>query len=166
MLNKTNYLITIPGGLTLVYVLVLLAWLNRWSIWLLLAAFCVFVISLTMIFVLTYQMWTTIQDGHARMKPWQAIMYNFIPIWNFYWLFQCIWGFSKDANAYINRHAVQAKQLPEHVFFWYVALWFVSALPYIGLVTVPICIILVSSIVSTTLDLMHVIRLHNSYSRT
>ncbi len=153
-MHKTNYLITIPGGLSVVYLLVVLAWRQGWNLPLLLAAAAVFGIALAMIFILTYQMWQAIQDGHARMTPRQAVLYNFIPGFNFYWLFQCIWGFAKDGNAYIQRHHLSIPLLSERMFFAYVALWFLSPLPYVGLVTVPICIVLVTKIVGSSIDLI------------
>ena len=139
------------------YLFMTIAWLEGWPPAALVAAAAGLCIALVMIFLMTYVMWRTIQDGHARMTPRQAVLYNFIPGFNLYWLFQCIWGFSKDANAYIKRNRIQVKRLPERVFFWYVVLWLISAVPYLGLVTVPICIILVTVIISTTWDVLEAI---------
>lgn len=157
-MSKANYLITIPGGLAVTYLLAIVAWLNHWALLYLLIAAAFFSMALLMIFILTYKMWSAIQDGQARATALQALLYNFIPVFNAYWLFQSIWGFSKDANAYIRRHQLSTPLLPTGVFFWYTLLWFVSALPYIGLVTVPVCIALVSIIVSRTIDLVNYIR--------
>jgi len=66
--------------------------------------------------VLFYKMWESIQDGHARTSPGKAIGFLFIPFFNFYWIFQVLWGFAKDYNAYLVRHAVSAKKLPEGLF--------------------------------------------------
>src|SRR6202035_3460537 len=66
--------------------------------------------------VLYYKMWESIQDGHARTSPGKAIGFLFIPFFNLYWIFQLLWGFAQDYNAYVDRHAVNTKKLPEGLF--------------------------------------------------
>jgi hypothetical protein len=63
-----------------------------------------------------YKIWESIQDGHARTSPGKAIGFLFIPLFQFYWIFQVIWGFSKDYNTYVDRHGVNTKKLPEGLF--------------------------------------------------
>src|SRR5215472_4189380 len=41
--------------------------------------------------VLIYQMWQSIQDGHARTTPGKAVGFLFIPFFNLYWMFQAVW---------------------------------------------------------------------------
>ena len=70
-------------------------------------------------FVLYHKMWAAIQDGHARTSPGKAVGFLFIPIFNIYWSFQAIWGFSKDFNAFVARHSVNTPKLPEGLFLAY-----------------------------------------------
>lgn len=63
-----------------------------------------------------YKIWESLQDGYARTPPGKAIGFLFIPLFQFYWIFQVIWGFSKDYNAYVDRHGVNTKKLPEGLF--------------------------------------------------
>ncbi|MEW6096676.1 MAG: hypothetical protein AB1567_09145 [bacterium] len=63
-----------------------------------------------------YKAWASIQDGFARTTPGKAVGFLFIPFYNFYWIFQVIWGFAKDYNSYIDRHGVSASKLPEGLF--------------------------------------------------
>lgn len=57
-----------------------------------------------------------IQDKHARATPGKAIGFMFIPLFNFYWAFQAIWGCSKDYNKYIKRYSLSLKPLSEGLF--------------------------------------------------
>lgn len=133
----------ITGALTAAYVSGVAAWMQAsWTLAALAAVF--FLFALTVIFVYTYYMWSMIQDGHARVNPLKAVALNFIPIYNFYWLFQCIWGFSKDLNAYIDRHAIATPKISEKVPFAYVTMWFISAIFPLTFVTVPVALVLVT----------------------
>ena len=66
--------------------------------------------------MLFFRAWQAIQDGHARTTPGKAIGFAFIPFFNFYWAFQMIWGYSKDFNAYIQRHEIKVNPLNEKLF--------------------------------------------------
>jgi serine/threonine protein kinase len=66
--------------------------------------------------VLLYRLWKAIQDGYARASPAQSIGFLFIPAFNVYWLFQAFWGFSRDFNRFVDRHALAISKLPEGLF--------------------------------------------------
>jgi len=66
--------------------------------------------------ILWYKAWKSIQDGSARTTPGKAVGFMFIPIFNFYWVFQAVWGFAKDYNSYIERHKYSVEKLPEGLF--------------------------------------------------
>ncbi len=68
-----------------------------------------------MVFVLA-QMWKSIQDGHARTTPENAVAYCFIPGFNLYWVFEALWGFAKDYNGFRLRHARAGQRLNESMF--------------------------------------------------
>jgi serine/threonine protein kinase len=80
------------------------------------------------------RMWKSIQDGHARTTPDNAVAYCFIPGFNLYWAFPVLWGFAKDYNSFLNRHAREGVRLNESVFLIssmaYVAGWVV--IPFFG----------------------------------
>ncbi len=48
-----------------------------------------------------YQMWSGLPDDQARTTPVKAVALMLIPIFNLYWLFQVVWGFAKDYNAFL-----------------------------------------------------------------
>ena len=82
--------------------------------------------------VLVYKMWAAIQDGHARTTPGRALGFLFIPVFNIYWAFQVLWGFAKDYNSFIERHALDLRRLPEGLFLAYVVLCFTTWIPFLG----------------------------------
>jgi hypothetical protein len=85
--------------------------------------------------VFCYKMWESIQDGHARTSPGKAVGFLFIPIFSFYWIFQVIWGFAKDYNAYVDRYAINTKKLPEGLFLACAILPLTSWIPFLGIAT-------------------------------
>jgi len=66
--------------------------------------------------LLLYKSWRAIQDGQVRTTPGKAVGFLFIPFYNFYWAFVAYWGFAKDYNQYIVRHAIDAKPLTEGLY--------------------------------------------------
>ncbi len=83
--------------------------------------------------ILFYRMWAAIQDGQARTTPAKAVGFLLIPVFNFYWAFQAIWGFAKDYNRYIDRHNIHTAHLSETLFLVYVVLSFTTWIPILGL---------------------------------
>jgi hypothetical protein len=80
--------------------------------------------------------WRTLQDPHARTTPPKAIGFMFIPLFNLYWVFQLIWGFAKDYNAYSQRHGIgrPPHRLPAGYYLAVVIMWiFLVVLRYIPL---------------------------------
>jgi hypothetical protein len=77
------------------------------------------IFGLVLFAILIYKMWAAIQDGQAHATPGQAVGFTFIPFYNFYWIFVAIWGFAKDYNAYLKRHALSLPALPEALFLAY-----------------------------------------------
>lgn len=81
-----------------------------------------------------YKGWENIQDGkQVRTEPGTAIGYLFIPIYQYYWLFQAFKGFAEDGNAYVR----EKNYSKDEVFNEGMALTsnifsLVAAIPYIG----------------------------------
>ena len=61
-------------------------------------------------------MWAAIQDGYARTTPGKAIGFMFIPFFNIYWMFQAIWGYSKDYNNFSNGMLLRQNLYPKGFF--------------------------------------------------
>lgn len=91
-----------------------------------------FFLGSIMIFILYYKMWSSIQDGHARTSPGKAVGFMFIPLFNIYWIFQALWGYSKDYNEYLRRHSIQAKPLCEGLFLAACILPLAQMVPFLG----------------------------------
>lgn len=94
-----------------------LAALFAWAVWL----------------VLVYKMWAAIQDGNARTTPGRACGFLFIPLFNLYWVFQAVWGFAKDYNRLVDRHALQVRKLPEALFLAYAWVTVLAYVPVLAL---------------------------------
>jgi len=92
--------------------------------------------------VLWYKMWAVIQDGSARTTPGTAIGQLLVPVYNLYWVFQAVWGFSKDYNRFLCRHGIKAEQLPEGVFLAFCILCVAANLPIVGVLFALINIVL------------------------
>jgi hypothetical protein len=73
-----------------------------------------FVVGAPFIYVWLYKMWAAIQDGHARTTPGKAVALMFVPIFNWYWIFQVLPGYATDYNAYLDRHRIPAPKLSQN----------------------------------------------------
>lgn len=102
--------------------------------------------------MLWYKSWAAIQDGHARTTPGKAIGFLFIPFFDFYWVFQAVWGLSKDFNAYLQRNSIPASRLPEGLFLTYCILCFTMCIPILGLVFFVVNCIIAMIMVSALCD--------------
>ncbi|MGD0010774.1 MAG: hypothetical protein ABSE93_19795 [Terriglobia bacterium] len=102
--------------------------------------------------VLWCKSWAAIQDGHARTTPGKAIGFLFIPLFDFYWVFQAVWGLSKDFNAYLQRNSIPASRLPEGLFLTYCILCFTTWIPILGLVLLVVNCIIAIIMVSALCD--------------
>lgn len=104
------------------------------------------------------QMWKSIQDGHARTTPVNAIAYCFIPVFNIIWAFPVLWGFARDYNKFLERHSREGRRLNEILFLFsaisYVLGWifipFVSGSVASLLILLNACFLL--PVVATTCD--------------
>ena len=109
-----------------------------------------FLYAAIVVMVMIYKMWAAIQDGHARATPGKALGFCFIPLFNYYWIFQVYWGWSKDYNAYIRRHNINTAAMPEGLFLTVPILILCSIVPFVGmlagLVNLILMIILVGKI--------------------
>jgi hypothetical protein len=84
-----------------------------------LTAFAAIVTGTVLVVKILYRAWTAIQDGQARTTPGRAVGGLFIPIYNFYWFFVAWNGLAKDFNAFLSRHQIPTRRLPEGLFLTY-----------------------------------------------
>lgn len=62
---------------------------------------------------LLHQGWTAIQPGKPRTTPDKAVGLLLVPVFNFYWIFQAIWGWARDFNAHIREKTWEIRMIPE-----------------------------------------------------
>jgi hypothetical protein len=115
------YIVGIPlSGILNIYGMSLQNTQEDIGVWLRIVAYLIMFLVMFLWFHLYYRAWKAIQDGYARTTPGKAIGFLFIPIFNAYWMFQAIWGFAKDYNAFIARYSINVKRLSENLFLAYV----------------------------------------------
>jgi hypothetical protein len=68
-----------------------------------------------MFYVLLYKAWASIQGGPVpvRTTPGKAVGFMFIPLFNIYWMFMAIWGWTQDYNAVVAQKNPSAPRMPE-----------------------------------------------------
>lgn len=94
------------------------------------------------VIVFIYDMWRSIQDGHARTSPGLAFLLLLVPVFNIYWAFQALWGLAKDHNGYIRRYHVNTPPLSEGLFL---TASITFSLSYLPTVTQILGLLLISS---------------------
>lgn len=149
-LSKAFYLVSVAGGLGLSILFSMSP--DRRDSDLPALRWVAFLCAAIVMMVLLYRLWKGIQDSHARTSPGQAIGLLFIPVFNVYWLFQVFWGFSRDYNRFVDRHAPGASKLPEGLFLasniTYTVLaftyWVPGLYPAVGLVNAVLLCLAVS----------------------
>lgn len=77
--------------------------------------------------LLFYKMWAAIQDDHVSVSPTKAVGFLFVPVFNIYWALYMVPGFAEDYNAFIQRRAIKAKDLPIVLFLIYAFAFMLSA---------------------------------------
>lgn len=99
------------------------------------AAADVFLIcSVVIEMLLFYKMWAAIQDDKASISPVKAVGFLFIPVFNIYWALLMITGFAEDYNAFIQRRAVNTKDLSLALFLFYAFAFILAA----TILTIPV----------------------------
>jgi hypothetical protein len=74
-----------------------------------------YIVAIVVYYMLVYKMWSVIQRGPIRPQttPGMAVGLCFVPIFNLYWNFVAIHGWTKDYNRYVRRAELRAPQMPE-----------------------------------------------------
>ena len=118
-MSKAFFLGSLGGAnlLALASMLVILARVSVSAVFVLLALNVLLVLYTAVVgLMLLHKMWAAIQDGHARTTPGKAVGLLFVPVFNFYWIFQVFWGFARDYNRYVDRHGLRIRKLPAWLF--------------------------------------------------
>ena len=95
-------------------------------------------------FVLHYKMWSAIQAGPARTTPGAAVGLNFVPFFQFYWIFQSLWGWARDYNRFIAIRGIAAPRFPEAIPLTWSILAVSSVLYPLGVALIPAFIVLIA----------------------
>ena len=107
-------------------------WALASSILLLLLGCAAILFGATIWYLLLYRAWSAIQDGNASTTPEKAVGFIFIPFYNFYWIFKAWYGFARDYNRYIERHALNTPKLEESLFLAFCILFICGMVPFLS----------------------------------
>lgn len=84
---------------------------------------------------LIHYLWRALQGRGARTSPAKAVGFLFIPIYNFYWIFQAFWGWAVDFNKYTRQSGLTLPNMPEGLALTLCIFAVLGAVPYIGVIT-------------------------------
>jgi hypothetical protein len=110
------------------------------------------IVQMIYTFVIIWKMWSSIQDGYARMTSGKAVGFLFIPFFNVYWIFQVWAGFPRDYNNYVDRHRLTVPHLSTGLFTAYPVLILLTAIPFLGILIALINMFLFVGIISRICD--------------
>lgn len=90
-----------------------------------------------------HALWATIQPpprgvaepGTARTTPGAAVGFMFIPLFNFYWVFQAWVGLAADMNKALDARRLSPLHVPRGLAVAICVCAIVSAIPFVGLLT-------------------------------
>ena len=119
-MNKGIYMFFVGGGLLLGILLTVWGATDSKVDELLYFSWLPMIFGIVALYVMIFKMWSAIQDGHARMTPGKAVGFMLIPLFNLYWFFQVFYGWAKDFNSYVSRHALHVPKVSENKFLIYV----------------------------------------------
>ncbi len=83
--------------------------------------------SYVVFLLLIYKMWKAVPVTVARTTPGKAVGFLFIPVFNLYWLFQALWGWSRDWNSYAANSETKLQRIPEVLPLLIAVIWVASA---------------------------------------
>jgi hypothetical protein len=112
--------------------------------------------------ILWYRAWKSIQEYGSRTSPGMAIGFLFIPIYNFYWVFQAFWGFAKDFNSNIEAYSLSIPRLSEGLYLAYTIIVVLTGVlfwvPFLNLLLGITNIVLTALVVNKLVDAVNNIR--------
>ena len=66
-----------------------------------------------LVLVLVHKMWKIIPFNLSRTTPGKAVGFMIIPLYNFYWVFTAIWGWTVDYNNYMRERQSERLKVSE-----------------------------------------------------
>lgn len=99
---------------------------------LLLAGFAAGLATLVVWCVLLVRLWGAIQGRKARTTPGRAVGFLFIPLFNVYWIFVALWGWTVDFNRSLPRRSADAPRMPQRLALAVCVLMALTPVPIVG----------------------------------
>lgn len=112
------------------------------------------VVQIIYIFIILSKMWGAIQDGQTPITAGKAIGYQFVPIFNLYWIFKAWGSFPTEYNKYIACYQLPVPRLSGGVFVAYPVLLLLTAFLYVPFLILPFVFM---AIISKTCDAVNLL---------
>ncbi len=114
--------------------------------------FCVMIYGVVIYALFIHKMWTSVPLKYARTTPGKAVGFLFIPLFNLYWMFQAIWGWTKDFNQYSSENNICDQKMPEKIALAMCILAIVSMIPIIGVLATIAYLVLLTIFLDKSID--------------
>jgi len=127
-------------------------------------AFIPLIYATVIIAMLVHKMWQRLQDGQVRTTPGQAVGFLFIPLFNFYWIFQAYWGFAQDYNKYISARGLNISPMSEKLALTVCVLAICSIIPFVGILIGIVNLVFLTLFFAQVCDRLNALDAHTSTS--
>lgn len=117
-------------------------------------------------YIALYRSWAIIQGRTARTTPGRAVGFNFIPFYNFYWIFVAVKGLAEDINSLFDQANLNAKRISVGLSLWMCILYILSIVPVIGVIALFISTILYTILIYQWAEAVNSNVLDEVYERT
>lgn len=117
-------------------------------------------------YIALFRSWSIIQGRTARTTPGRAVGFNFIPFYNFYWVFVAVKGLAEDINSLFDQANINVKRINVGLSLWACILFILSIIPVIGVITLLISTILYTILVYQWAEAVNSPVLDEVYKRT
>ena len=91
--------------------------------------------SLIFYFIILHKLWSTVHPSIARTTPGKAVGFCFIPFFNFYWVFVCMYGLGLDLNTTLQRESIKNQKINVGLNLTICILFCCGIIPFLGYIT-------------------------------
>lgn len=108
--------------------------------------------------ILIFKMWAAIQgEQTTRTTPGKAVGFLFIPLFNFYWVFQAYWGWARDYNSFIEARGINGPRAPTGVALTLCILALLGVIPLVNLFVSLVSFVIVGIFVSAAISCVNAV---------
>jgi hypothetical protein len=109
-------------------------------------------VSAIIFFAWIWNLWASLPESHRKHSPAKATLLLLIPLWNIYWIFEAVWGWTKSYNAFLQEENVNLQQASEGIALSIPILMLTSVIPGLNLLTGPAAVLMTVVLMSSSID--------------